>query len=83
MCYGRAVPDPVVLWELRGQTGTPVICSLQVLPSGLVELRVLMGEQPYFSASYRNRVDAARQSLYLRDDLVLHGWAEVYRHGSE
>ena len=77
--YGVLVtlsPEPLILWELRGKSGKPLVCTLHPLVDGIFRLTVFMGANLLVTDGFKVEQDARTQGAFLRQDFVDHGWAD-------
>ena len=70
--------QPSVLWKLRGQSGTPVTCSIERART-LYHVLLEIGHESRQRDTYIREDDALAHVTFLYRDLVSNGWTETYR----
>ena len=75
---GNDRADTSVAWELRGRTGTPLLCRLRLVEDRWT-LTLTMGDTQMHLETFTALADALGQVAFLRDDFTRSGWLEVFR----
>ena len=68
---------PMLLWQLRGQTGSITECRLHVLATGDFEIRITRAGAILFGERYAGEAEARRHAAEYHESLVEKGWRDA------